>query len=305
MRLLFRLFLMSLCFASADAQLCGSSREFAVDNCTACPTFDQSRSGSVRMAMCAEGANDTGGNVAYTCVCGNVPTDAMVTVLEYYAQIDGNVTRCVPSWATAPVLFTLFSVISAGTLLYAAAHMFYIAVLSRICCCAPHGCTKINAAALVLGVGMLLWCPITLSTLMAQGDIAIATGPGHGFDVLSVCAVCLQIFGQTLLYTSIFDVAYPGQDKARRRCCFSSFLWGLSAANLLTYISAIVLPRIQIHSDILAWFPIFSFVFPFVIDVVTQAPVFVAYKAIYDVSVHPVLHGRVCIPNIFRHNIPP
>ena len=51
--MLFRLCL-SLWFASSSAQLCASSREFAVGNCTACPTFDQTRHGGIRMAVCKE-----------------------------------------------------------------------------------------------------------------------------------------------------------------------------------------------------------------------------------------------------------
>ena len=71
-----------LWFASGRAQLCSFSREFAVDNCTACPTLDHTR-GDVRMAVCQERAAGTGVGIAYACVCLDFPdAEALVEVRQ-------------------------------------------------------------------------------------------------------------------------------------------------------------------------------------------------------------------------------
>ena len=144
MRLLFWLFL-SLRFENAVAQLCASSREFGVDNCTACPTLDRTGPVNIPMAVCkGRAAEPTGGNTTtYTCVCGNFPASTLISAVRYYPQIDGNnVTQCAPSWATAPKVYTAFAIVSAAVILYAAAYCFYITLLSRICCChGYHSCS--------------------------------------------------------------------------------------------------------------------------------------------------------------------
>ena len=141
MCVLLQLFL-SLCFVSVEAQFCRPSREFAVDNCTACPTFDQTRHGKIPMAVCEERLADPGSGKAYACVCISFPIGAMIEPLQYFPRTNGNVTWCEEMWATAPVVQTAVTSVSAVVLLYVSAHFLYISLLSRICCCARHGCTK-------------------------------------------------------------------------------------------------------------------------------------------------------------------
>ena len=128
-----------LWFASGSAQLCASSREFAVDNCTACPTLDHTR-GDVRMAVCEERAAGIGVGKAYACVCLNFPDRA--PALVYYPHVEGNVTRCASSWATAPQLNTALVVVCVCVQLYAATHLMYIVVLSGMFSCKQPRYTK-------------------------------------------------------------------------------------------------------------------------------------------------------------------
>lgn len=172
MRLLFRLFLLrlfgSLCAASAN--LCAASREFDVDNCTACPTFDHTRD-NVQMAVCEERGVDTEGTMIYACVCGNFPASSfLVHGLLYYPQIEGNVTRCAASWATAPVLYTCLSVVGAGVILYAVSHLFYIVLLSTTCCGNSTGCKKVNVSAFFFIVAGLFWTCIPLWRIITRRD---------------------------------------------------------------------------------------------------------------------------------------
>ena len=154
--LLVRLFVLSLWPGSTGAQkLCSSAREYTVDNCTACPTSDLTRHGNIPMAVCEERVTDTRDETSYTCVCGNFPTSSLVLVDRYYPHQEGNMTRCAISQSTAPYLHAASSLMSLGVLLYSAAHLLYISLLSRICCCSRHGCTKVNGAALSLGASSL------------------------------------------------------------------------------------------------------------------------------------------------------
>ena len=224
MRLLFRLFLfrlfLSLCVASAN--VCAAPREFAVDNCTACPTFDHTR-GNVQMAVCEERGVDAGGTMIYACVCGNFPASSfLVHGLLYYPQIEGNVTRCAASWATAPVLYTCLSVVGAGVILYAVSHLFYIVLLSTTCCGNSTGCKKVNVSAFFFIVAGLFWTCIPLWRIITQGEIAIGAGSNmwlaHGFDNMLLGGVISQTIGMVLLLSSLFDVAYNGD---KRICCRS------------------------------------------------------------------------------------
>ena len=132
-----------LWFVSGSAQLCASSREFAVDNCTACPTLDHAR-GDIKMAVCEKRVAGTGGGIAYACVCQNFP-DASAPPLVYYPHVEGNVTRCASSWAMVPQLNTALVVVQSCVQLYAATHLIYIVVRSGMCSCKQHGCTKLDA----------------------------------------------------------------------------------------------------------------------------------------------------------------
>lgn len=259
MRLLLSQFL-SLWFLSASAKLCSFAREFAVDNCTACPTLDQTR-GEIPMAICEKRAAGTGDGAmvyAYVCVCGNFPASGLVSALRYYPHNEGNGTRCKASWDTAPRLYTFLSVLSVGVMLYTAAHFFYISLLSRICCCSRHGCTKVNAAALSLGVAELFYLANPLWRIVTLGEIAIddSSTAQHGgwlaywFTGLVSCALFVQCLAQAFLYTSIFDVAYPGEDKTGLRCCANTSLWVLAGLTALSSLFSIV-PLIR--GDVGGW----------------------------------------------------
>ena len=147
MRVPFLLLLIHQWFASVSADHCSSAFEFAVDNCTACPTLDHTR-GDIEVAFCDERAVNT----SYACVCHG----GHMAFLAYFPHVDGNVTRCSNSWETAPHAYTALSVMSGSAMLYATTHLFYIAMLSGICSCKDHSCTKVNTASLFLGVYMLL-----------------------------------------------------------------------------------------------------------------------------------------------------
>ena len=210
MRLPFLPFLI-LWFASGSAQLCASSREFAVDNCTACPTLDQTR-GDIKMAVCEKRAAGTGGGIAYACVCLNFP-DATSPPLVYYPHVEGNVTRCASSWETAPQLYTALLVLCACPPLYGAAHLMYIVVLSGMCSCKQQGCTKLNASALLMCMVALCWLSIFLWTIAAQGEGDI----GNAWVGFQFVWIPLQIFvdvSLVLLYTSICDMVFSGDDVA-------------------------------------------------------------------------------------------
>jgi len=73
-----------------------------------------------------------------------------------------------------------------------------------------------------------MWCAIPLWRIVAQGEVPIPIWLAYGPLGLSFCACFWQTIGQVLFYTSISDVAYPGKDKARRRCCISAFFWCLA-----------------------------------------------------------------------------
>ena len=96
----------TLWFTSVSAQQsCSSFFEFAVDNCTACPTLDHTR-GDVRMAVCEERAAATGNGTAYACVCLDYPGIRIASSpLMYYPHVEGNVTRCANSWPDGEGVF--------------------------------------------------------------------------------------------------------------------------------------------------------------------------------------------------------
>ena len=139
MRLQFLTFLI-LWLASCDAQLCSSSREFAVNNCTACHTIDHNR-GDIQMAVCEERA----ANKSFACVCGKFPAGSPYPLLRYFPHVEEHAKVCANFWETAPHVHTAAAVPCVSVLLYAAAHFFYIVVRSEMCSCKRCKCTKINA----------------------------------------------------------------------------------------------------------------------------------------------------------------
>ena len=201
MRMPFLPFLI-LWFASGSAQFCSSSREFAVDNCTACPTRDHTR-GGVQMAVCDKRDAGTGNGTTYSCVCLDFPNSGSMPPLAYYPHVEGNTTRCVSSWSMAPHLYTTLVVVGAGLQLYAATHLMYIVVLSGMFSCAgscKQRCTKNNSSALVMCIVPLCWLPIFLWTIVAQGERDIEN-TWRGYDLISIIAAFALDVGAALLYT--------------------------------------------------------------------------------------------------------
>ena len=240
MRLPFLPFLI-LWFVSGSAQLCGTSREFAVDNCTACPTLDHTR-GDIKIAVCEERAltltRGTEGGIAYECVCLDFPDSA---ALVYYPHVEGNVTRCANSWETAPQLFTALAIACACTQLYAAAHLMYIVVLSGICSCKQHKCTKINASALLMCIVLLCWLSLFLLGIAAQGkgDIEILGKIWLGYHLVYTIAIVTFDTGLVLLYTSVCDIVFGGENVAGWRHCINVTFWTLIGACALMAIFAV------------------------------------------------------------------
>ena len=157
-------------YASASTQQCVSSREFAVDNCTACPTIDRTR-GNIQMAVCEERA----ANKSFACVCGNFPTKYWTPLLRYYTHVKGNVKVCANWWETAPHVHTAVTVPCLGVLLYAAAHCFYIVARSEMFSCKHRKCTKLNVAAFAAGTFNL--CVLAqLLILIGAGNIGGNSG---------------------------------------------------------------------------------------------------------------------------------
>ena len=249
-----RLFLF-LCL-TPTAHPCGYFREFAVANCTACPTFDETRPG-VQMAVCKDRVGDKGGEMAYTCVCGNFPR-SLEPALWYYPKAEGNVTKCAASWAEAPKLFTALTAIYVVVMVYALAHVFYIIALSRICCCKPGVCTKNSAAALLLGVGWLFHVALQVWRIAAQGEIAVGYSNAYehaalvyGFSfLLTVYYVCLFL-AIPFYITSICDMVCPGEEWAVRRRIINGTLWGIPIVTVLFYVIPFVV-SLQSRGDILS-----------------------------------------------------
>ena len=136
MRVPFLLLLIQWFASVSSQQPCSSLFEFAVDNCTACPTLDHTRD-DIEVAVCEERVENT----SYACVC--LQKDHSVTyTFFYFPHVDGSGTRCANSWETAPNAYAALTVLSSSVLLYTMAHFFYIAMLSGIFSCKRHKCTK-------------------------------------------------------------------------------------------------------------------------------------------------------------------
>lgn len=234
--MLFLLFLIQW-FTSTSAQLCASSREFPVDNCTACPKEDLTR-GNIQMAQCNERKD------GFTCECVDFPSTAMAPSLLYYPYADDkeNVTRCSTSWVQAPVGFTALTIVTACVLLYAIMHCFYIVARSVNCLNKRCGCTKGSAAALLFGMCSLSQLIKTLWTLVAQGEITLGkigasnyVWLAHSSDILIFCGAVTSDVGQVLLYTSICDMVYHGQEMARKRRCINISFWILAGTTTLMF----------------------------------------------------------------------
>ena len=189
-----------LWFASGNAQLCGSSREFAVDNCTDCLKVDHSR-GHIQMAECQDRTAGT------ACVCLDYPNAGLTPPLVYYPRIDGNNRTCATSWSTAPGLFSTLVFVTACAQLYAATHMLYI-VVRRGMFLPSHRAnrfTKNNVSALFYCIHQLCWLSLNLWTVAAQAEGDIGT-TWFGYHFVYVSNIVAFDVGAALFYTSICDM---------------------------------------------------------------------------------------------------
>ena len=150
---------------------CRNSHQFGVDSCTSCFVTEPKHSDNP-LAQCVKDNNEIN-NTKHTCFC-----ELAADGLRYYAVNDGNVSRCIPSWETAPELFTVFSSVTAAVFIYAGAHWLYLGVFSRQCCC-RDGCA-VNSVVTTFEITMavLSIMPIAayqLIFIMAQGRIRPGT----------------------------------------------------------------------------------------------------------------------------------
>ena len=236
--MLFLLFLIHW-FTSTSAQLCSSSREFGVNNCTACPKNDTTR-GNIMMAQCR--SNNRTGGMRFTCECVDFPSTAMLPSLVYYPVGDKENMSCSTSWVEAPVRFTALAVVTACVLLYAIVHCFYIVARSVNCFNKRCGCTKGSAAALLFGMCSLFQLIMTLWTIVAQGEITLGkigasnyVWLAHSSDILSFCSAVTSDLGQALLYTTISDMVYHSQEMAHTRRCINISFWILAGTTTLMF----------------------------------------------------------------------
>ena len=223
----------------AVAQLCVSSREFAVDNCTAfCPTFDRNRD-DIPMAVCEERATVTGNGTAYACVCLDYPVKA--APLVYYPHMEGNETRCASSLATArsQLDMTLLDLLCVCSQLYAATHLMYIAVLSGMCSCTQHKCTTISASALLLCISCMFGTLIYLWSVAAQGK-GVFRNAWLVYDFVLLTASISLAAGLVLLYTSVCDMVFGGDDEAGWRHWINITFWTLISGSVLLAAFAVI-----------------------------------------------------------------
>ena len=293
MRLPFPPFLI-LWFASGSAQLCGSSREYAVDNCTACPTLDHSH-GDIGMAICEERAANTSSTSGSTCACHGPHSIGMALVV-YFPHVDGSGTRCANSWETAPHAYAALTVVSGSALLYATAHLFYIAMFSGICSCRRHKCTKTNIAALFIGMHeLLMFIALVAIRVASQGKNAGARGAVYyiwvrsAMRILNWCACSFLETGFALYFTSICDMLYPGEEMNRRRRSINLSLWlPASLATMCTIFMVVVFCVSEDLSEIIN-----VYVAPLVLCVRYLAMLYgnifmiIAHRAMHQVSLHP------------------
>ena len=250
-----RLIVLLVC---VSAQLCACSREFAVDNCTACPTVDETR-GNITMAVCKDRAADNEAGVTYVCRCGNFPSGAVFPSVVYFPNNQGHVTRCTNSWPTAPQRYIACMSASAIVFLYLAIHAFYVAAVSGMCSCNQRRCTKHNTSALLLGISNLFYFIYILFTIVTQQyDIAIGSrSSAEYYTAISGAYAVLQIgfapaigVSLALLATSMSDMVFHGEDMAGRRRCINIIFWTFIIAFMLSWLCAafgfLVIPNVNV-----------------------------------------------------------
>ena len=207
------------------AQTCGNSaREFAVGNCTACPTRDHTR-GGIPMAECKP--QRVANISSYKCVCHDYPADANNPMVWYYPQrVAGNATpSCSNVWSQNPALYSVLGIVPAGISVYALIHLLYIVVASGMFSCGHEHfkrkrrrCTPINAAALTFALYELGHVIRQMCRVVPQGEITIGSsgaGPnswiGYSLDGISYYAIITFNTGSLLYFTSMVGTVYLGQ----------------------------------------------------------------------------------------------
>lgn len=216
---------------------CNSFRQFSVPNCTACPHLDRSRN-DIPMASCSELTTDTG-SVRSVCTCANFPTETTIPAMRYYPKVELNVTRCSASWATSPGLYTVVYVLAFVLNMYTAAHFFYIAAVSGLCCY-EHNCTRFNGAAWIMAVSCLFNSATPFLRIVTQGEVASRSLFALVFDFIVAGQNCTTAFALTFFTTSISHMVYSGEDKSRRRWWIDVSFYCLTMAGCITYISHFV-----------------------------------------------------------------
>ena len=290
MRVPFLLLLIHQRFASVSADHCSSDFEFAVDNCTACPTLDRTH-GDIEMAVCEERA----ANTSSICACHGTHS-IQTALLVYFPHVDGSGTRCANSWETAPHAYTALIVVSGSTMLYATAHLFYIAIkLSGICLCKRHRCTKTNMAALCIGMFELVLFTQLVVRVASQGKntgtsgTAYYAGVRYGMGILSLCSGAFFDLGLVMYYISISETLYPGEEMARRRRCINLPFWIVISTTSLCAIFTIAVPLLSVDealskTDMTSQIALLLRVFMIVYSTVFMI---LAHRAMRRVRLHP------------------
>ena len=279
-------------FASVRAQqLCSSFFEFAVDNCTACPTLDHTR-GDIVVAVCDERAANT-----YACVCRQ-PYDHSVTYsFFYFPHDDGSGTRCTNSWKTAPHAHTAMSVVCGSVLLYPMTHLFYIAMLSGICSCKHHRCTKVNTASLFLAVYLLLSFVHLIIRVTSQGKNVGTVGAEYyarAHNSLRIVTWCEGILGDlnlSLICINVCDTlySYAGAEMNRRRRYINLSFWILAGTSTLCHMFMVTV--LCVSEDLSEITSVYVDQFLKAMRYLTllygNIFVMIAHRAMHQVSVHP------------------
>ena len=251
-----------------------------MENCTACPTHSRTVRGNIQVAVCETRGSRGKIEMAYTCVCGRFPQTGK-SYLSFFAQIDGNSTRCIDSWEMAPHLYTTLAVVAIGIHLYMAAQCFYVSFLSGMC--------RTKAA-----VGSFFWglCALITAiylTLFVSGRDHVAINGGHNawivsFNGWTMMGVISLAIGQALICTSVADFAYPGEDKACCRRSIGVSFWCLAVAMILVYLIYFTLQSARVEVDAILIVIVHALIF--VMLLYFTVFVCIAHKTMHQVMLH-------------------
>lgn len=246
-----KFFVLLLC---ASAQLCASSREFPVHNCTACHILDRYKN---TVAACEDGEGDERDDVTKVCRCLTVPTGNIFSTVAHFPLTRENMTRCVNAWATAPHLYATSWFAPAIVWLYVTVHYFYVAVVSGMC--SKHRtCTKSNTSALLGGMSALSFFFCTLLAVVSQQYFfamgkrsSVYDALGDALNVLYTSFVFFCFSSVTLLATSISDMVYHGEDKACRRRCINIVFWSFMIVSALLFCCYVILSAMNVDQALI------------------------------------------------------